>query len=466
MIRVIVVVLLCAAPAWNAGLRVGRAAVRITPPVGMPLAGSYAQRLSTGVHDELYAKTLALETDGTRAALVVCDTVSLPRPIVEEARRLIAAGTSIPGERVMISSTHTHSGPLVSFTFSLFKWIGGDLPVARQYVAELPARIAESVKMAVADLGAARVSATIGREDGLSINRRWLKRDGSVDWDRKWYPAPNDPDLVRPLGPIDPDVAVVFFESEKSDPLVTYVNFAMHAQCAGGLEFTADYPYALAEALKVRGAGMLTIFSIGAAGNINPVHLKLDRPITGHPRAARIGTILAADVLKAYAKLQPIGDPSLRVLSETVNLPLSPIGGPQAVQQAREVAARFGKPGQPPFLELVNASKVIDVAAREGKPLEAEVQVVALGKHIAWVAIPGEYFTELGMAIKRASPYPYTIIVELANGSLGYIPNRKAYQEGHYEPVSARCAAGSGEMLAEAATRLLIESYRGAGDNR
>jgi hypothetical protein len=133
------------------------------------------------------------------------------------------------------------------------------------------------------------------------------------------------------------------------------------------------------------------------------------------------------------------------------------------VEPARQVAARFGKPDQPPFLELVNASKVLDVAAREGRPLEAEVQVVALGREVAWVAIPGEYFAELGIAIKRGSPYPYTVVVELANGSIGYIPNRKAYGEGHYEAVSARCAPGSGEALAETATRLLIESYRDMG---
>jgi hypothetical protein len=451
-----------AMPAWNAGFRVGRAAVGITPPVGMPMAGSYAQRLSKGVHDELYAKALVIEKDGEKAVLVVCDTVSVPRPVVEETRRRIAAATGIPGERVMISATHTHSGPLITTTATHFKWIGGELEVTREYLAGLPGRIAESVRQADAELAPARAAAAIALEDGLSINRRWLKRDGSIDWDRKWYPEPGVPDLIRPLGPIDPDVAVVFFESAKGDPLLTYVNFAMHAQCAGGLEFSADYPYALGEALKARGAGMLTMFSIGAAGNINPVHLKLERPLAGHPRAARIGTILAANVLKAYARLQPVTAPSIRVRSELVRLPLAEVA-PAEVEPARQVAARFGKPDQPPFLELVNASKVLDVAAREGRPLEAEVQVVALGREVAWVAIPGEYFAELGIAIKRGSPYPYTVVVELANGSIGYIPNRKAYGEGHYEAVSARCAPGSGEALAETATRLLIESYRDMG---
>jgi hypothetical protein len=120
------------------------------------------------------------------------------------------------------------------------------------------------------------------------------------------------------------------------------------------------------------------------------------------------------------------------------------------------VAVKFGK-DQPSFMQKVQAFKVLDVAAREGKPLDAEVQVIALGDDLAWVGLPGEVFVELGLAIKQASPFKHTVIVELANGSIGYTPTRRAYDEGNYEPVSARCAAGSGEQLVEAAVRLLKE---------
>ncbi|MBI4604408.1 MAG: hypothetical protein HY721_20805, partial [Planctomycetes bacterium] len=123
---------------------------------------------------------------------------------------------------------------------------------------------------------------------------------------------------------------------------------------------------------------------------------------------------------------------------------------------------RAGKAPEPAFLEVVEAYKVLDVAGREGKPLEAEVQVIALGRDIAWVGLPGEVFVELGLAVKHGSPFRRTIIAELANGSIGYIPTRRAHAEGNYEPVSARCAPGSGERLAETALRLLREAY-GAG---
>jgi len=95
------------------------------------------------------------------------------------------------------------------------------------------------------------------------------------------------------------------------------------------------------------------------------------------------------------------------------------------------------------------------VAARQGKPWEVDVQVIALGDEVAWVGLPGEIFVELGLAIKEASPYRCTIIAELANSAIGYVPTKKAFEQGNYEPISARCAPGSGELLAETAIRLL-----------
>ena len=105
------------------------------------------------------------------------------------------------------------------------------------------------------------------------------------------------------------------------------------------------------------------------------------------------------------------------------------------------------------------AFKALDTFARQGQPLEVEVQVIAPGPDLAWVGLPGEVFVELGLAIKAASPFRHTILVELANGSIGYIPTRRAYDEGNYEPVSARVAAGSGERLVETALRLLREAH-------
>ena len=108
-------------------------------------------------------------------------------------------------------------------------------------------------------------------------------------------------------------------------------------------------------------------------------------------------------------------------------------------------------------MKLVRGYRILDTAAREGKPLEVEVQVIALGNELAWVGLPGEVFVELGLAIKKNSPFKRTLLVELANGSIGYIPDRRSYAEGNYEPESARCAPGSGELLVDTALKLLKE---------
>src|SRR6185295_11389503 len=111
------------------------------------------------------------------------------------------------------------------------------------------------------------------------------------------------------------------------------------------------------------------------------------------------------------------------------------------------------------FLDTVFAFKALDTAARKGKPLDAEVQLIALGDQIAWVGLPGEIFTELGAAIKRASPFPLTIVAELAHGPVTYFPNDAAFDQGNYEVVTSRAARGSGERLAAAAKALLNEGY-------
>jgi hypothetical protein len=89
------------------------------------------------------------------------------------------------------------------------------------------------------------------------------------------------------------------------------------------------------------------------------------------------------------------------------------------------------------------------------------VQVFSIGRDVAFVGLPGEIFTELGLAIKLASPFAWTSVVTLANDSPGYIPDRKGHAQGAYEPVSSRVAPGSGEKLVEAATLALIEHAQG-----
>ena len=108
-----------------------------------------------------------------------------------------------------------------------------------------------------------------------------------------------------------------------------------------------------------------------------------------------------------------------------------------------------------PFLQQVESYKIMDLQWRNTNALALTVQVFAFGSDTAIVGLPGEIFSELGLAIKKQSPFRNTIIVELANDSIGYVPTRQAFAEGSYEVVNSRVAPGGGEMLVQAAVRLL-----------
>ena len=136
--------------------------------------------------------------------------------------------------------------------------------------------------------------------------------------------------------------------------------------------------------------------------------------------------------------------------------------GEAEIARAQDVAARMMTEnlGTVPMAEAVC---ILENVQRKDEALRAEVQAVALGDDAAVLALPGEIFVELGLAIKAASPFRHTFIAELANGSIGYVPNREAYPQGNYEVVSARGEAGTGERLVEEALKLLRELKAGGG---
>jgi hypothetical protein len=92
---------------------------------------------------------------------------------------------------------------------------------------------------------------------------------------------------------------------------------------------------------------------------------------------------------------------------------------------------------------------------KHGGKLPQEIQAIRLDRNTAIVCLPHEVFVELGMAIKAASPFRTTIVISLANDLDFYIPTRRAFEEGHYEPTTCPLEPGCGERLVAAAVRLL-----------
>ena len=415
------------------------------------MAGYYYVRYNQGTHDPLHAKALVFEKDGAKAALVTLDLIGMPRDIVEKARRLVEGLTGIPGAHLMISATHSHTGPELGGS----RLRNVDPEAERKlsaWIDALPQKISDAVKKAEANLQPASIKTATGHEDSISFIRRFKMVDGSTGWN----PGKLNPKIEAPIGTIDPAVPALFIQNDKRHPIATYVNFANHLDSVGGLRYSADYPHTLSNVLNAAAndPAHVTLFSIGCAGNINHIDVRRADPQKGDGEAARIGGILAAAVLKSQPAAKPIAQGPLRTRSELVKLPLAPYK-PEEVAAAKEILANYGTPNARPFLDQVNAFKVLELEARAGKPIEAEVQSITLGTDLAIVGLPGEIFVDLGKAIKAGSKYRTTIVVELANGSIGYVPDRHAYAEGAYEVISSRVAAGSGELVVNAALRLL-----------
>ncbi|GAB4127957.1 neutral/alkaline non-lysosomal ceramidase N-terminal domain-containing protein [Thermopirellula anaerolimosa] len=434
------------------GFQAGAAVAIITPPNGIPMAGYYSPRGSEGVLDDLFAKALVLDDGEKAAAFVACDLISIPQTITDEARRRVAAEVPIPPEAVLISATHTHTGPSLPRGSKRDALDGGASDIASTYAAELPAKIAEAVVAAYRGRTPASTFVARYEEHDISYNRRFWMSDGTVGWN----PGKLNPKIIRPVGPIDPELLVLYVETADRRPAAAYVNFALHADTTGGTLVSADYSGALARRLaENKGADFVTLFGNGACGDINHIDVRSPVAQKGPAEAGRIGTVLAGDVFKALMRMRPTSKGPLQTASRIVPLPLAPITD-EDVKRAREITSQGDKA---PFLDKVFAYKVLDIAARNGEPLAAEVQVITLGDDLAWVALPGEVFVTLGLNIKAASPFRHTFVVELANGSLGYIPHRSAYAEGQYEAISARCAEGSGELLVAQVVEMLKELY-------
>ncbi|MFH1266095.1 MAG: hypothetical protein ABIK89_10235, partial [Planctomycetota bacterium] len=258
-------------------------------------------------------------------------------------------------------------------------------------------------------------------------------------------------------GPIDPEVGVLLFRSTADDrPLASLTVFALHLDTVGGLEYSADFPYYLEQSLRQElGEAFLSFFGNGTCGDINHVDVSHNRPQGGHQEAERIGLALAATVKATLSDSSEVKKPSLDVRTEVLHVPLQQPGEDE-IAWAREAMKKVHRP-EMPFLDRVKAYNIAALELIGGDTLPVTVQVFRIADEAAVVALPGEPFVDLGLAIKKASPFATTIVIELAHDAPAYFPTRKAFAEGSYETVNSRIRPGGGEMLVDAAVRLLSD---------
>jgi hypothetical protein len=315
--------------------------------------------------------------------------------------------------------------------------------------------IADSVQNAENDKQPAQLLETVEEEPSLPHNRRYLMKDGKVVTN----PGFLNPNVVRPVGPIDPRLPVLTAETPQGRRMMTWVNYSMHQDTVGGVWISADFSYYLSRMLSIfQKPDITTIFTIGAAGDINHWDVQRPGPQRGFDTAKRLGEVLGADVLKAYTHLRPVDSDRIRAMSFTLTLPLQNVTH-NDVQRAGQILSVPPPPNVDFTLDRVWATKVMKIHDSNEANLSAEVQVLSIGP-LAFVGVPGELFVQLGMQIIKGSPFPDTFVLELANQDIGYIPTEEAFDQGSYEPTSAVFAPGGGERIVKKALDLLNDCHK------
>jgi len=424
-------------------LLAGTATTDITPPLGAYLAGYYRPRQAEEVHDPLLARALCLSDSRREIAFVSCDLVGLSAGQVAQAKERITELCGLTPAQVLVGCTHTHTGPETRAT--------GMFPVDPVYAEILTQRIADAAVLAHRRLQPARLTHGSGLEGSLGFNRRYWMRNGSL----RTNPGVGNPDIVRAAGPIDPQVGVIAVQRPDGTPLAVLINYAVHLDTTGGSNVSADYPYYLTEALRSRfGREVVVLFHPGAMGDINHIDVTAKGlPLKGESHPSRIGNTLAGEALKVLARANYTDDLVVASALSRIELPLRAVTAERAAEAERIV--REVSVGDADFtLDVVAARRDRDLGRLQATTLSAEVQAFRIGE-VGIVAFPGELFVELGLLAKARSPFATTLVVELANDSIGYIPTRRAYSEGGYEVTSTVLAPGVGELLVEEALRLL-----------
>ena len=441
------------------GLKIGAAEIDITPPVGHRMAGYFDERLATGVHDPLKAKALVMKQGDEQIALVFCDLVGLSLNVTTNARAQVSDKTGIPVSHIMMCATHSHTGPLFDDTrrhyfHELALTKHGTDPHEKIYYPDfLTDRLVKVVVQAQAKLRPAALEAGVTKQENMTFNRRYWMKDGKV----RFNPGQLNPNIVRPAGPTDPEVGILMARRANADkPFAGITVFAMHCDTVGGSKYSADYPFFLQEKLRgAFGGKYISAFAAGTCGDLNHINVNKKEPFKGFAMAEHLGSTLGQTVLDAVTNLRPVSNPSFKVADATIQVPLQEIT-PEQLADAHSKITKLGDTNTD-FTVKVIAVKTLDLEKKQN-PYPMEVQVFRLDSDTALVCLPCEIFVELGLAIKQASPFKTTMVLSICNDRPSYVPTKKAFTEGSYEVTNARVKSGAGEMLVEAAIKLLNEA--------
>ncbi|MDB5350661.1 MAG: Neutral/alkaline non-lysosomal ceramidase [Planctomycetota bacterium] len=436
---------LLATSADAADLKAGAAAKTLEAKDEMVVGGGIGPGRLKGQEGELRASAVVAEgPDGGKVCLVACDVLMIERDILDVAARKISDKTGIPFGHILINATHTHHAPT---TVTIHGYERDE--AFTRHVGE---KIVEAAIEANTRLTPVAMKFRLGEESSVGRNSRLLLSDGTIYWIGK------HDDAVRPTGPFDPELPVVAFARPGGKLEAVLFNHSTHTiGTVKGLVRSPSF-YGLAAQELERERGGLFLFFEGASGSTHNLDLATPEALI------RIKSAVA-DALD-HAGERPVS----RVVGRRKEITLKVRRFDEAADDAA-VVAYCTKRQPPPYHQTT-----IDIfrkmrktlAPHQGEERKTWVQAIVLGD-VAFVGVPGEFFTHLGQEIKRRSPYRYTYVFELANDYVGYIPDARAFDKGGYQVwtgLHSFLEKGAGETIVDSAVDLLGQLHDAAPTGR
>jgi hypothetical protein len=379
-------------------LQVGYGEKVITPPLGLDLAGYgfYLERKAKSVLDDLKARALVLRSGDQSLVLISCDIIGLAVEDADAIRAATAAAHRVPAANVLLSCTHTHSGPATQPMPGL-----GDVDAA--YVKRLRGLIVEAAAAAAGVLKPAEFSYALEAVEPLGFNRR--KKD---------------------FCGVDPVLKAAIFRTREKT--IHLLNYACHAVVFGRkTHISADWPGAVVR--EIETAGDQAIFFQGFCGDIDPV-LQMNRWGEGTTEdLLMIGDLVRRRLEKAarYAVRQL--DVRLAAAEHRIDLPLNVDDKRTIERQAAEFERKYGQfPGAGRFAKVWKARALAAAPARRKSPClrNVPVQALAVGG-LKLIGLPGEFFCEIGLKLQKTDAP--LMPIGYANGNIGYIPTDKDFRD-------------------------------------
>jgi hypothetical protein len=398
-------------------LQAGTAKVDITPKKPVNMAG-YGNRkgLSKDVHDPLSARIVVFENNDKRLVLVSSDLIGFYGGTAEYMRKVLLDEFQLGPSELFLSAIHTHAGP--SLTIDKEKGHPNNL----EYTERLKVKLIGVIRKALNNMGPVHIGAGIGYSP-VGMNRRELRIDSSGNSSIR---------LGRnPYGPTDKEVLVVKMTKPNGRPIAALFDYASHATCLGGKNYTISGDIlGLAEQFveKILGDDVITAGFAGASGNIDPWFRVLPAFNTEPgwiPEPVLLGTLLGEEVVHVFRDIEKVSG-----------------GG--------KIATAFIT------LELPGKSRSEDTIEKDHPPTPLNITAARVGD-IAFIGIGCEVLTEIGMAIKAASPYKHTFVISHCNGAASYLPPEHLYIEGGYEIRSSPFAPQAADIVVKQAVKMLHE---------